>query len=82
MATADQLRELRNAAPFRPFVVKMADGREFTVEHPELVACDRAGRSMSLYDDDGLHLLEMLLIAEMRPAARPATARRKGGARP
>jgi hypothetical protein len=77
MATRDQLRQMVTASPFVPFIVKLADGRQFEVEHPELASCSVDGRSMSLYDRDGLHLLEMLLVAEMRPAGRPASARRK-----
>jgi hypothetical protein len=60
-------------------VVKLADGRQFRVSHPELVACSEDGREMVLYDDDGMHLIEMLLVVEIAPQAPPGSARRKDG---
>jgi hypothetical protein len=79
MATNLQVRALLTAHPFRPFLVKLADGRTFEVRHPEMIAC--SGREMTIYDDDGMHLIEMLLVAEMVPKSEPSSARRKGGAK-
>lgn len=78
MATNDQVRLLTTAQPFRPFWVKLADGRQFEVRHPENVSCSRNGREMVVHDDDGMHLIEQLLVIELVPIERPATARRKG----
>jgi hypothetical protein len=39
MATREQLREMITAAPFVPFVVKLASGNSFLVKHPELASC-------------------------------------------
>ena len=79
MATREQVRTMQTAQPFEPFLVRLVDGRSFEVTHPELVACSKDGRSMTLYDDDGMHLLEMLLVAEVVSARRPTSARRKTG---
>ena len=79
MATNQQVRVMIRAEPFRPFLVKLADGRQFEVRHPETIAC--SGREMTIYDDDGMHLLEMLLVAELVPITQPTSARRKGGAK-
>jgi hypothetical protein len=79
MATREQLRTMQTQQPFEPFLVRLADGRSFEVTHPELAACSKDGRSMTLYDDDGMHLLEMLTIVELVPATRPTSARRKAG---
>jgi len=35
MATANQIREVVRAQPFRPFIIHLADGRTFDVPHPE-----------------------------------------------
>ena len=70
---------MQTQQPFEPFLVRLADGRSFEVTHPELVACSKDGRSMTLYDDDGMHLVEMLMVIELAPQARPASARRKAG---
>jgi hypothetical protein len=52
MATNQQVRAMQTAQPFRPFVVKLADGRQFEVRHPENVACSQNGREMVLFDGD------------------------------
>jgi len=77
MATREQVRTMQTSQPFRPFLVKLADGRHFLVTHPELAACSKNGREMVLYDDDGMHLIEMLLIVEMTPQSIPASSKRK-----
>ncbi len=78
MATNAQVRLMQTAQPFRPFLVRLADGRHFEVRHPENVACSQNGRGMVIFDNDVMHLLEMLLVVELTPADRPASARRKG----
>ncbi len=65
MATREQVRRMQTAQPFRPFLVKLADGRQFEVRHPELISCDVRGREMFLSDEDRTHYIEMLLVAEI-----------------
>jgi hypothetical protein len=77
MATNQQVRVMIRAEPFRPFLVKLADGRQFEVRHPENIACAPSGREMTVYDDAGMHLLEQLLVAELVPITQPSSARRK-----
>jgi hypothetical protein len=79
MATNAQVRLMTTAHPFRPFLVKLADGRHFEVRHPENVSCSVNGREMVIHDDAGLHLIEQLLVVELTPAERPGSARRKAG---
>jgi hypothetical protein len=81
MAMREQVRTMQTMQPFRPFLVKLADGRQFRVTHPELVACSKNGREMVLYEDDGMHLIEMLLVVEMTPQPGPTTAKKKAGGR-
>jgi hypothetical protein len=69
MATPDQLRALITAQPFRPFTIRMTGGRAFTVKHPENAACDRRGREPTVYDDDGMHLAEMVRVEVMEPVS-------------
>jgi hypothetical protein len=71
MATREQLRALITARPFQPFLIKMASGERFTIRHPENAACDDRGRSLTVYDQ-GLHMVEMLLVEVMEPATSPA----------
>ncbi len=65
MATRAQVRTMQTAQPFRPFLVKLTDGRSFPIPHPELVSCSVNGREMVVHDDEGMHLIEMLLVIEM-----------------
>ena len=79
MATPNQLRSLQTAHPFRPFLVQLAGGRTFTVRHPENAACSPNGREMTVYDEEGMHLLEMLLVEHREPAkAEPAQPQADG----
>ena len=34
---ADKIREAKQAQPFKPFVMHLADGREFAVGHPDFL---------------------------------------------
>lgn len=79
MATNAQVRLMMTAQPFRPFLVKLADGRQFEVRHPENVSCSTNGREMVIHDDVGMHLIEQLLVVELVAAERQTSARRKGG---
>jgi hypothetical protein len=79
MATREQVRIMQTSQPFRPFLVKLADGRHFRVTHPELISCSANGREMVIHDDDGMHLVEMLLVVELTPQAVPASPKRKAG---
>jgi hypothetical protein len=70
---------MQTAQPFRPFVVRLADGRSFEVRHPELISCSLNGREMVIHDEAGMHLLEMLLVAEMtRTSAAPTSVEGNG----
>jgi hypothetical protein len=79
MVTREQLRAMMTARPFRPFLVKLADGRSFAVEYPENVGCSVDGREMVVHDNDGMHLVEMLQVLELTPHARPDSSERKAG---
>ncbi len=61
------IADLKDAQPFVPFNILMADGREFAVHHPDFIARSPTGRSMVLYDATGVHYLDVRLIAELRP---------------
>jgi hypothetical protein len=78
MATKEQVRAMTTAQPFRPFLVKLAGGRTFEVRHPENIACDLLGRGMTIYDEQGMHLLEMLLVELIEPVMEPAKPKTEG----
>ena len=62
--TLNQFRQALLRQPFRPFKLVLADGRSFTIEHPEFAAMNPNGREVTFYEEDGTqHFLEALLIA-------------------
>ena len=59
------IREVMQSVPFRPFQLRLADGREFTVTHPDSIAIGQNGRPILHYDserDNTTTILEPLLI--------------------
>ncbi len=68
-----RVRELLNATPFQPFVIRMADGREYRIEHPEFVLAAATDVPQVVVEEpDGrLHFLSVLLMTsvERTPAA-------------
>jgi hypothetical protein len=63
----DTIREALRRQPFVPFTLKMNDGREFHITHPECVALSR--RSVYVVDPvtDAGTFLEPVLIASLKP---------------
>jgi len=55
------------ARPFVPFLIKMTGSHVFTVKHPENASCDLRGRSLTVHDEEGMHMVEMLLVEAMEP---------------
>ena len=78
MVTAQKLRELQNARPFQRFIIRLADGREIPVNHPEWMMILPSGRIAHVTQkDDSVNFIDVLLITdlEVRP---PAKARAAG----
>jgi hypothetical protein len=71
--TIQQLRGTHRATPFRPFTIHMADGRSFSVPHPDFLSMSPSGRTVIVYQkDDSFSILDLLLTTEieMSPPAR------------
>ncbi len=66
MTNAQIIEKLR-AAPFRPFVIRTADGREYRVGHPEMVAILPNSRTCGVMTDSlVLATLDIRLITALR----------------
>ncbi len=67
----DAMREAVRRQPFVPFTLRMNDGREFHITHPEYIALSR--RSVYVVDPvtDAGTFLEPVLIASMTPVEAP-----------
>lgn len=72
-----QLRTAHRAAPFRPFTIRMADGRSFHVPHPDFLFMTPSGRTLIVcQDNDEFSILDLLLMTEIEmssPASAPRT---------
>ncbi len=64
--TIEQLKNLYNAAPFRPFVIHLADGRKIPVKHREFMATAPSGRTIVVYEtDDSFNIIDLLLVTSL-----------------
>jgi hypothetical protein len=64
--TIEQLRSAHRAAPFRPFTIRMADGRTFSVDHPDFLSMSPSGRTVIVYHPDESHsIVDLLLMTEI-----------------
>jgi len=63
--TAEQLRTMREANPFRPFTIHLADGRMLTVPHRDFVSQSPAGRTIIVYRaDEAFSVVDLLLVTK------------------
>jgi hypothetical protein len=68
--TTQQFADALKQAPFRPFTIRMADGRGFRVEHRDFVARSPTGRTVIVYTPDGSYsVLDLLLMTELEVEA-------------
>jgi hypothetical protein len=64
--TIEQVRQAYSAMPSRPFVLHPADGRNYSVTHPESMAFSPSGRTITVYQpDDASHIIDLLLVTEL-----------------
>ena len=62
----DMLREFRDAVPFVPFSIRMADGRTFRVPHRDFFSISPTSRTAVVFlKTGGLSMLNTTLIAEI-----------------
>lgn len=43
----------QEAAPFLPYVLRLADGRELTIKHPDFASVSFDEESITIFDDSG-----------------------------
>ena len=78
--TTAQVRKLYEARPFRPFEVRMADGRAIRVDHPEFMSFSPSGRTIVVNykdaDEDNFEIIDLLLATALQFASNGTTKRR------
>jgi hypothetical protein len=64
--TIEQMRATREANPFRPFTVRLSDGRSFRVPHRDYLSMSPSGRTVIIYEaDDSCSILDLPLVTEL-----------------
>jgi hypothetical protein len=64
--TVEQLRTAREASPFRPFTIHLADGRHLRVPHRDYVSMSPGGRTVIVYQaGEAFSILDLLLVTEL-----------------
>lgn len=73
--TIEQMRATREANPFRPFTLHLADGSSFRILHRDYISMSPAGRTVIVYQaDESFSILDLLLVTELKvdaPAPQP-----------
>ena len=73
----ERIRDLLHVVPFQPFVIYMADGRTFRVNHPDFVLAPPTNQSWVIVAEenaDRLHQLSALLMTGVEYAASESVA--------
>lgn len=78
MATRDQLRTAMQRQ--EPFLVRLTDGRSFTIRHRDFISvpATERGRDVSIHDTGGLVLVDLLHIVSIE-IPEPAPSSAEGG---
>ena len=64
--TVEQFRDTLRQHPFRPFTIRMVDGRSFDIEHRDFVAQSPSGRTVIVFQADSYSVLDLLLMSELQ----------------
>lgn len=69
-----RIRDLLRATPFQPFIIRMADGREYRIKHPDFVlAASTDVPQVTIEEEDGRqHYLSALLMTSIERISAPA----------
>lgn len=64
--TAEQLRAMREANPFRPFTIHLADGRSLVVPHRDFVSQSPGGRTIIVYrSEEAFSVVDLYSVTEL-----------------
>ncbi len=75
--TTDRLAKVHEARPFVPFHIVMADGTRYLIDHPEVLAYVKGGRTGVVFDREGVAtILDLLLMTALEGAPRRLKHRR------
>ena len=73
--TIEQLRNMQQAVPFRPYRIHLADGRQFDVPHRDFLSHSPTGRTVIVYGpNESFSILDLLLVTELEALPAASTA--------
>jgi len=76
--TINQLRQLHEARPFRPFALRLAHGSQVKVPHPEFMWIHPGGRTIHVaVDDDAARIIDVFLVLALETGNGALRGRRK-----
>lgn len=68
--TTDQLRNLWKAEPFKPCIIRLADGRNVPVKHPEFLSRSPSERSIVVHQpDESFNVIDLLRVTDLEVSA-------------
>ncbi len=63
--TVEQFRTTQKAQPFVPFTLRLADGRQYDIKHPDFVSSHPQGRTVIVYkpgENGDFEIIDLLLV--------------------
>jgi hypothetical protein len=64
--TTEQFQATLHQVPFKPFTIRMADGRAFEVSHRDFVSRSPSGRTVIVHhENENYSVLDLLLMSEL-----------------
>ena len=74
----DEIRNLRDAVQFKPFALRLADGRAIPVRHRDCLMTSPSGRTVIVYQpDDSFDVVDVMLITSSRVKSLNGRSRRR-----
>jgi len=78
----EELKKAKDQRPFQPFLIGMADGRQFQVRHPDAVAWDteRPRIAISVLPGGAWEVIDVALVTslDMQTPAPPTESQAEG----
>ena len=74
--TVDQELGRQNAAPFRPYSLILADGRQLYIDHQDFVSASKNEELVAVFDmSGGVRIIDLTLVVSLRygPKLAPAS---------
>jgi hypothetical protein len=75
----DEIKRIKDQRPFQPFLIRMADGREIRISHPDAISWDVESPRMAFAISKGEHhWIEVALVRSLVPPV-PASSDPENG---